>query len=104
MPNYIQDLEKDLDNMSDKKLRVMSISVEPEMQELLKNSAKKAGKNVSSLIRDLVENHLALIVNEGEEVPIILKVPAYLKDDEKGLKDWLALKTDAIVKRLCTTE
>lgn len=90
--------------MSDKKLRVMSISVEPEMQELLKNSAKKAGKNVSSLIRDLVENHLALIVNEGEEIPIIIKVPVYLKDDEKGLREWLAAKTQAIIKKLCTVD
>lgn len=87
--------------MNEKKLRVMSISLEPETQEILKNSAKKLGGNVSSLIRNLVESYLSLIVNEGEEIPVILKVPVYLKDDEENLRKWLASKTDTIIK-LCS--
>ena len=82
------------------KLKIMSLSIEPEMHDLLKNAAKKAGCSVSSLIRKLVDKHLNLIVNEGEEIPIILKVPTYLKEDEDALRKWLALKSDAIVKAL----
>ena len=79
----------------------MSMSIEPQMQELLKASAKKAGCSVSNLIRDLVDKHLSLIVNEGDEIPIILKVPAHLKGDENNLRKWLYVKTDAIAKELC---
>jgi hypothetical protein len=84
-----------------KKLKIMSLSIEPKMQDLLKASAKKAGCSVSSLIRDLVDKHLSLIVNEGDEIPVILKVPAHLKGDENDLRKWLYVKTDAIVKALC---
>ena len=78
----------------------MSLSVEPEMQDLLKTSAKKMGCSVSQLVRDLVNKHLNLLVNDGEEVPVILKIPANLKGDEAGLKEWLEAKSEAIVKAL----
>ncbi|RDJ35275.1 MAG: hypothetical protein DWQ19_10700 [Crenarchaeota archaeon] len=84
-----------------KKLKIMSLSVETRTHDLLKSSAKKAGVSVSSLVRDLVDKHLNLIVNEGEEIPIILKVPTHLKGDENGLRKWLYVKTDAIAKALC---
>ncbi len=56
-----------------KKLKIMSLSVEPEMQELLKNSSKKMGCSVSSLVRDLVDKHIDLIVNDGEEIPVMIQ-------------------------------
>jgi hypothetical protein len=87
-----------------KKLKIMSLSIEPEMQDLLKASAKKAGCSVSHLIRDLVNKHLTLIVNEGEEIPVILKVPTHLKGDEAGLRQWLTVKVEAIVKALRVEE
>lgn len=83
-----------------KKLKIMSLSIEPEMQDLLKVSAKKAGYSVSNLIRVLVEKHLSLIVNEGEEIPVIVKVPAHLKLNEELLSEWLHAKADAIAKAL----
>jgi hypothetical protein len=86
--------------MSEKKLKIMSLSIEPEMQDLLKASAKKAGCSVSSLIRNLVEKHLSLIVNDGDEIPVILKIPTHLKDDPEGLQKWLGIKVEAIVKAL----
>jgi hypothetical protein len=86
--------------MSEKKLKIMSLSIEPEMQDLLKVSAKKAGCSVSSLIRKLVEKHLNLLVNEGEEIPVILKIPTHYKEDEVELRKWLGQKTEAIVKAL----
>jgi len=83
-----------------KKLKIMSLSVEPEMQDLLKTSAKKLGCSVSQLVRDLVGKHLNLLVNDGEEVPVILKIPAELKGDEEGLRQWLNAKSEAIIKAL----
>lgn len=82
------------------KLKIMSLSVEPEMHELLKASSKKTGDSVSKIIRELVGKHLNLVVNDGEEIPIILKVPAELKGDEEKLRKWLDSRTNAIVKAL----
>jgi hypothetical protein len=87
--------------MSDK-LIVMSLSVKPEMHVLLKTSAKKIGRSVSDLVRTLVEKYLPLIVNDGQDIPVILKVPSALRGDEEGLRKWLAIKTDAITKALTT--
>lgn len=84
------------------KLKIMSLSIEPELHELLKSSSKKAGCSVSSLIRELVEKHLSLIVNEGEDIPIILKIPTHLKGEEEDLRNWLTPRVEAIIKALCT--
>ena len=83
-----------------KKLKIMSLSVEPEMQELLKNSSKKMGCSVSSLVRDLVDKHIDLIVNDGEEIPVILKIPTSLRGNPEGLKAWLDSRVSGIVKAL----
>lgn len=79
---------------------IMSLSVKPEMQALLKNSAKSMDWSVSELIRVLVEKCLPLVVHEGTEIPVILKIPASIKDNEAELKKWLESKSDAIVKKL----
>jgi len=85
--------------MSDK-LIIMSLSVLPEQQTLLKTSAKKLGVSASQLIRDLVTKYLGLLVNDGSEVPVILKIPSELKGDEEGLRKWMAVRTEAIVAAL----
>jgi multidrug efflux pump subunit AcrB len=86
--------------MSEKKSKIMSLSVEPEMQDLLKSSAKKMGYSVSELVRNLVTKYLDLVVNTGEEIPVILQVPANLREDPEGLKKWLTVRTEGIVKAL----
>lgn len=78
----------------------MSLAIENDMQELLKNSAKKTGMSVSQLVRELVESHLDLIVNDGNEIPVILRIPVHLKGDRETLKSWLGIKVDAIVNAL----
>lgn len=80
--------------------KVMSLSIEPEMQENLKVSAKKMGWSVSELIRRLVSKHLDLVVNDGDEIPVILKIPAELKGNEEKLLLWLNSKSQVIVKAL----
>jgi hypothetical protein len=77
----------------------MSISLPLETQELLDVSAKKMGWNKSELLRKLIAKGLDLVVVDGEEIPIILKVPADLKDKPEALRSWLYQKSDAITKK-----
>lgn len=86
--------------MKDNKHKIMSLSVQPEMHDQLKASAKKLGIGVSQLIRDLVHEHLDLIVNDGEEIPVILRIPSELKGDEQALTEWLHLRVNRIAKTL----
>lgn len=79
----------------------MSLSLDPEMHDLIKNSAKKLGhKNVSQLIRDLISNYLNLHVNDADETPVIIRIPNHLKENPDELKSWLSVKVDAIAKAL----
>jgi len=87
--------------MSDKKIKIMSLSLEPELHEHIKNSAKRLGhKNVSKMIRELISNYLDLMVNEGDETPVLLKVPNEIRNDEEELKKWLSVKLEALSKAL----
>ena len=88
-------------NENDKtKLKIISLSMEPELHETLKISAKKMGCSVSHLVRELVRKHLDLIVNDGEEIPVILRIPADLKGNEESLRNWLNARSGAIIKAL----
>jgi metal-responsive CopG/Arc/MetJ family transcriptional regulator len=88
-----------------KEIKIMSLSLEPEMHELIKNSAKKLGhKNVSQLIRDLVSKYLDLLVNDNEDIPVILRIPNGLKENREQLKSWLDQKSEAITNALTENE
>ncbi len=91
--------------MSENKLKIMSLSLDSEMYELVKSSSKKLGhKNVSQMIRDLISKYLDLLVNDKDEIPIILRVPSELKDNPVELEKWLSVRTQALVKALCDDE
>lgn len=79
---------------------IMSVSMEPEMQERLKAHAKKKNVSVSKLIRDLVDRYVG---NDEEVIPVILKVPQKLKGDEAGLRAWVNAKAEAVVRTLSAT-
>jgi hypothetical protein len=80
-----------------KKLNIMSLSVEPEMQDKLKKFAKARDVSVSKLVRDLVDKYLVI---EDDVIPVILKIPTKLKGDQDGLQKWMEMKSAAIVKAL----
>ncbi len=80
--------------------KIISLSVEPEMHDLLKISAKKMRWSVSKLCRHLVEKHLDLVVNDGDKVPVIFKIPESLRSDEVALRQWLEAKVNATVNAL----
>jgi hypothetical protein len=83
------------------KIKIMSLSLDPEMYDLIKNSAKKLGhKNVSQLIRDLVTKYLDLLVNDADDTPVILRIPAEVREDSEKLRAWLHVKADAITNAL----
>jgi hypothetical protein len=87
--------------MSKEKIKIVSLSLDPEMHEQIKSSARKLGhKNVSQVIRDLVSKYLGLLVNDSDDIPVIIKIPSELKDNPDKLKSWLYQKSEAITKAL----
>jgi hypothetical protein len=86
--------------MAESKSIIMSLSVTQDVRDTLRISAKNKGVSVSSLVRELVEKHLSLVVPEGNEIPVILKIPSELKGKEEELRHWLEVKSNTIVKAL----
>lgn len=86
-------------NSRKKKKNIMSLSgFDEEMKSRLEVYAKSRGiASVSKLIRDLVDKYLIM---DDEIIPVILKIPANLKGDEVGLRQWMDSKSGAIVKAL----
>jgi hypothetical protein len=84
-----------------KKANIMSLCVDPEIQEKIKQVAKKRNISVSKLIRDLVEKNLP---NEGEEIDvIILKIPKTMRNQRAELSSWIVPRVEAIINALCKT-
>jgi hypothetical protein len=84
--------------MTVKKGTIMSLSVDPDIQEKMKLVAKKRNISVSKLIRDLVEKNLPEI-DEDVDV-VVLKIPVSYRSNPDTLKQWLGLRIDAIIKAL----
>ena len=83
--------------MPDKKTKIMSLSLDSDMHDLIKFSSKKLGhKNVSQLIRDLISKYLDLHLNENDDVSVILRIPNEIVQDSDRLKSWLDFKSKAI--------
>jgi len=82
-----------------KNKNILSLSMDPEMQEYIDKCAKKKGVSRSKLIRDLVDKYL---VTDEDVIPVILKIPASLKGNGDGLQKWLDARAAAIVKALTT--
>lgn len=81
----------------DGKSKIVSLSLDPEMHETIKEAANKLGhKNVSQLIRDLVSKYLGLLVNDSDEIPVIIRIPGSLVDRPEELRSWLKAKAEAI--------
>lgn len=87
--------------MSENKLKIISLSLEPDMHELVKTSAKKMGhKNVSQMFRDLISKYLDLLVNDKDETHVIIRIPNSLLEDKDKLRLWLNTKAKAIADAL----
>lgn len=104
--------------MSDKKLKIISMSLPPAVHDLMKDAATKLGyrqgsrSNVSRLVRELVEKHLDQMLRNhtGDEAPavpanddvvkVMLEIPVELRQNPDKLKQWLSVKTEAIARAL----
>lgn len=87
--------------MPDKKIKIMSLSLDEEMFKLIKDSSKKLGhKNASQLMRDLISKYLSLVVNDKDELPIILKIPMELTKNKVELEKWLDEKKNVILRKI----
>jgi predicted methyltransferase len=92
-----------------KKHNIMSLSIEPETQEYLKNSAKEQGVSVSKLVRNLVEKFLmrkdkvTIVEHSDQYIPVVLKIPSELRGDER-VKTWLMLRAEALGNKLAAKE
>lgn len=80
-------------------MKVISLSMEEDKHELLKNAAKKNGDSVSELVRKLLD-YIDLIVNDGETIPVILKVPTELKGNKEELEKWVEARKNVIINEL----
>ena len=88
--------------MTTKKGTIMSLSIDPDIQEQMKAVAKKRDISVSKLIRDMAEKNLP--VNEDEEIDtVIFKIPAAVKSNPETLRQWLTARVDAVVKALASS-
>lgn len=89
-----------------KKSNIMSLAIELEMQDFLKEHAKVNNVSVSKLIRDLVEIHLlqtkkvTVVYHDPEYIPIVLKIPANLKGNKEEILNWLNVRVTAVAERL----
>lgn len=84
--------------MSNKKSNIMSLSVDPEIQERLKKVAKKRNVSVSKLVRDMVDKNLSTTDEDVDTV--IFKIPKGVQVSSEELRRWLNLRVDAVVKAL----
>lgn len=78
----------------------MSLSVDPEIQERLKNVAKKRNISVSKLVRDMVDKHLP--ASDEDVDTVILRIPHSVKTSDQDLRSWLNSRVDSLVKALIT--
>lgn len=80
-----------------KKGNILSLSMDLDIQEKLKEVAKKRDVSVSKLVRDLADKFL----NEEDNVDmVVLKVPKSLRKDAVELRRWIDQRIELVVKTL----
>jgi len=98
--------------MNDKKnKKVMSIAIEPELHDNVKEYVKRKGLSASEYIGDLIKKGVKInidddpmvigVSNDGRDVlPVVLKIPSQFKGNKESLTEWLNTQSSAIVKKL----
>lgn len=103
-----------------KNKKVMSMAIVPAFHEELKKLAKRKGTSASAYVGNLVEQALklddaadAVVVgkppdeelltvhySKEEVVPVVLKIPAQLKNHPDKLRQWLDVQANGIHKHM----
>ncbi len=76
------------------KIKNMSVALDADFQDKLKNLATSKGISVSSLIRETLDKYLFA---DNNTVKIVFNVPKDLTTDSEKLGIWLNQKCQAIV-------
>jgi hypothetical protein len=76
------------------KMKVMSISVEPELHEILKIKAESKNQKVSDFVRRLI-GYFSLERNDIK--PVVLQIPQEALVSRQALESWLNKKSVALV-------
>ena len=84
-----------------KNKKIISLSIDPDLHETLVDLKKKRGESVSKIVTGLVDRFVGVVASEEEIVPVVLKIPAHLREDPVAMKEWLDRRTEAVVKCLC---
>lgn len=80
-----------------KKGSILSLSMDPDIQEKLKSVAKKRDTSVSKLVRDLAEK----FINEDDSVDmVVLKMPKSLRGNEQAMREWFEKRISSAIQAL----
>jgi len=88
-----------------KKHTIMSLSIEPDLQEKLKRIAKEDGISVSKLVRNTIQKHLVdkdkfTVVEKSDEYSnIVLQIPKSIQSNPVELRRWLEVRVNAIASK-----
>ena len=93
-----------------KNKKVMSIAIEPELHDELRDYSRKKGMSASAYVGMLVGKALKISIDEDpivvgkpvdeDVLPVMLKIPAKLKGQRDALKTWMDSQTAGIVNKL----
>lgn len=81
-----------------KKLNIMSLSIDPELQEMVKDHAKRKSMSVSEFVRKWLDKYP---FHSDSVIPVVLDIPDSLTRDREALNIFLSKKSQAIVSALC---
>lgn len=93
-----------------KNKKVMSIAIEPELHEELKEHSKRRDMSASAYIGMLVAKAVKISADDEpivlgkptdkEVVSVLLNIPASLKGNKEALGEWLDTQVKGIVSKL----
>ena len=82
-----------------KNKKIISVSIDPDLHELLVDLKKKRGSSVSNILEGLAEKFIDLldsVEGDHEVIPLIVEIPEDVKG-EPAREEWVIKKEKAIV-------
>lgn len=93
-----------------KNKKVMSIAIEPELHDELRDYSRKKGMSASAYVGMLVSKALKISIDEDpivvgkpideDVLPVMLKIPVNLKGKRDALKVWMETQVAGIVNKV----
>jgi hypothetical protein len=81
-----------------KKLNIMSLSIEPELHDLLKEHARKKSMSVSEFVRKWLDKYP---FNTDNVIPVVIDIPDHAVRDKAVMEEFLRKKCQVISRALC---